>query len=148
MRILIVFLLSFIFKITASASSTLPPDTLTWATLVNLQYKTAAHAEYGMVDLPIFNKEVQRLANKRVAIRGYLVPVDKTTWALSKNTYAACFFCGKAGPETVMGLKFKVDPGRLKMDANVIIVGKFVLNGDNVEDWMYSLQDAEIVYTK
>ena len=92
-----------------------------------------------------FSKEIQRLNGKEVIIRGYLVPVDKTTWALSKNTYAACFFCGKAGPETVVGLTFASDPGKLKMDANALIKGTFVLNGTNVDDWMYSLTDARII---
>ncbi len=120
-------------------------DTITWLTLNNLEYKEVPHEVYGTVYLPEFSKEIKKLANKRVIIRGYLVPVDKTTWALSKNTYASCFFCGKAGPETVMGLNFKGDPGKLKMDANVVITGKFILNGSNVEDWMFSLSDAEIL---
>lgn len=123
-------------------------DTVTWKILNELEYKEAKHDVYGTVYLPEFAKDIKKLANKRIVIKGYLVPVDKTTWALSKNTYAACFFCGKAGPETVMGLTFKGDPGKLKMDANVYIEGKFVLNGTNVDDWMYSLVDAEIVEWK
>lgn len=102
---------------------------------------------YGTVYLPEFSKAVKKLANKQVIIKGYLVPVDKTTWALSKNTYAACF-CGKAGPETVIGLTFKGDPGKLKMDANATVSGKFILNGKDVDDWMYSLTDVEIISIK
>ncbi|MBK9734183.1 MAG: hypothetical protein IPO92_04145 [Saprospiraceae bacterium] len=123
-------------------------DTVTWPMLNNLEYKEKEHKEYGTVYLPEFSKEIKNLANKRIQIRGYLVPVDKTTWALSKNTYAACFFCGKAGPETVIGLTFNGDPGKLKMDANAVVTGKFILNGTNVDDWMYSLVDVEIVSIK
>jgi len=123
-------------------------DTITWLILNELEYKEAPHEVYGTVYLPTFSKAIKKLANKQVIIRGYLVPVDKTTWALSKNTYAACFFCGKAGPETVIGLTFKGDPGKLKMDANALVTGKFILNGTDVDDWMYSLVDVEIISIK
>lgn len=123
-------------------------DTVTWLILNDLEYKEKEHKEYGTVYLPEFSKPIKKLANKQVVIRGYLVPVDKETWALSKNTYAACFFCGKAGPETVIGLTFKGDPGKLKMDANATVTGKFILNGTNLDDWMYSLVDVEILSIK
>jgi len=147
MKQLITFSLFFVCLLSAARlqGMTAPIDTVTWAILNNVEYKEASHEVYGTVYLPTFSKEIQRLNGKEVIIRGYLVPVDKTTWALSKNTYAACFFCGKAGPETVVGLTFASDPGKLKMDANALIKGTFVLNGTNVDDWMYSLTDARII---
>ncbi len=145
----LIFVISFQWTAIASASYGKPvKDTITWLILNNLEYKEAPHEVYGTVYLPEFSKDVKKLANKQVVIKGYLVPVDKTTWALSKNTYAACFFCGKAGPETVIGLTFKGDPGKLKMDANATVTGKFVLNGKDVDDWMYSLVDVEIISIK
>ena len=123
-------------------------DTITWTLLNNVEYKESPHDTYGTVYLPTFSKDIKKLLGKTVIIKGYLVPVDKTTWALSKNTYAACFFCGKAGPETVLGLAWKAEPGKLKMDANATLIGKFVLNGTNVDDWMYSIVDVEILSIK
>jgi hypothetical protein len=123
-------------------------DTLTWQILNNLEYKEAKHEQYGTVYLPEFAAEIIKYANKKVIIRGYIIPVDKTTYALSKNVYAACFFCGKSGPETVMGISFKDNPGRLKMDSNALLTGYFRLNGTNVDDWMYSLDEAEILHIK
>lgn len=152
MRLIIAMLFTgLMFPLVAKANghTVLPvADTVTWLMLNDLEYKESEHKEYGTVYLPKFGKKISKLANKQVIIQGYLVPVDKTTWALSKNTYAACFFCGKAGPETVLGLTFKGDPGKLKMDANAKVKGKFVLNGTNVDDWMYSLIDAEIISIK
>lgn len=123
-------------------------DTLTWKILNNLEYKEAQHEQYGTVYLPEFSQEIIKFANKKVLIRGYIIPVDKTTYALSKNVYAACFFCGKSGPETVMGLTFKENPGKLKMDSNALLTGYFRLNGTNVDDWMYSLDEVEILQIK
>ncbi len=154
MKILVLFisLLSGLNCLHAGNLATLPilpsKDTVTWLILNDLEYKEKKHKEYGTVYLPEFSKPIKKLANRQVVIRGYLVPVDKETWALSKNTYAACFFCGKAGPETVIGLTFKGDPGKLKMDANATVTGKFVLNGTNVDDWMYSLVEVEILSIK
>lgn len=151
MRLFIVVLVVFFMQSVVSASdrhTAVTKDTLTWIILNNVEYKEAPHETYGTVYLPEFSKEVKKMANKKVIIKGYLVPVDKTTWALSKNTYASCFFCGKAGPETVLGLVFKVEPGKLKMDANVYVTGTLIINGTNVDDWMYSLKDAEIIGLK
>ncbi|MBK7638334.1 MAG: hypothetical protein IPJ13_31720 [Saprospiraceae bacterium] len=55
---------------------------------------------------------------------------------------------GKLVPETVLGLAWKAEPGKLKMDANATLIGKFVLNGTNVDDWMYSIVDVEILSIK
>lgn len=123
-------------------------DTVTWEVLSMLEYFEAPHKEYGTVYLPKFDKKVKKLHQKTVYIKGYLVPVDRQTWALSRTTYANCFFCGKAGPETVLGLTFKKDPGRLKMDTYVILKGRFVVNGEDVDDWMYQMVDVEIFPVK
>lgn len=58
-------------------------DTITWLILNDLEYKEAPHEIYGTVYLPEFSKKIKKLTNKQVVIKGYLVPVDKTTWALS-----------------------------------------------------------------
>lgn len=123
-------------------------DTLTWKILNKLEYKEKEHDAYGTVMMPVFSKEVLQYQQKRVIIKGYILPVDRKSYALSKNVYAACFFCGKAGPETVMGLTFKDPPGRIKMDTYATLSGILTINGTDVEDWMYSLRDVEILYMK
>ncbi|MBK8548237.1 MAG: hypothetical protein IPL63_12980 [Saprospiraceae bacterium] len=123
-------------------------DTINWKILNQLEYKEQEHDAYGTVMMPVFSKEVKAFDKKRVVIKGYILPVDRKTYALSKNVYAACFFCGKAGPETVMGLTFKESPGRIKMDTYATISGILKINGTDVEDWMYSLTDVEIIHMK
>jgi hypothetical protein len=123
-------------------------DTINWKILNQLEYKEQEHEAYGTVMMPVFSKEVKNFDKKRVVIKGYILPVDRKTYALSKNVYAACFFCGKAGPETVMGLTFKESPGRIKMDTYATLSGILKINGTDVEDWMYSLTDVEIIHMK
>ncbi len=149
MKIILTFFFSVgLLAISWSNNSQVVKDTITWELLNKLEYFEAPHADYGTVYLPKFDKSVKKLHQKDVIIRGYLVPVDKTTWALSKFTYAACFFCGKAGPETVLGITWKGDPGKLRMDANALIKGRIIINATDVDDWMYQIVDAEIISIK
>lgn len=120
-------------------------DTITWKTLNQLEYKETETEMYGTVFMPEFSSELKKIDGKTVIIKGYIIPVDRKTYALSKNVYAACFFCGKSGPETVMGLIFKEAPGKLKMDSYATLRGTLKLNDTNVEEWMYSLENVEIL---
>lgn len=67
---------------------------------------------------------------EEVTISGYLVPIDVAAnkYALSKNPFSSCFFCGNAGPETVIELKFEKDPGRFVTDEYLMIKGVLQLN--------------------
>ena len=66
-------------------------------------------------------------------------------YALSKNPYAACFFCGGAGPETITGLTFAKTPKRYKTDELLTLQGVFKLNSENVDKFMYQLYAVEAV---
>ena len=61
-----------------------------------------------------FGQEVQNLDGKEITISGYVIPLDGMglSYALSKSSFASCFFCGQAGPETVMDLN--VTPRSIK----------------------------------
>jgi hypothetical protein len=82
---------------------------------------------------------------QEVIISGYLIPLDvaANTYALSKNPFSACFFCGNAGPETVVELKFKNDPGRFATDKFVPITGELRLNR-NGQGLFFTIVNAQI----
>tara|TARA_R110002050_G_scaffold162357_3_gene292245 strand:+ start:4477 stop:4899 length:423 start_codon:yes stop_codon:yes gene_type:complete len=82
---------------------------------------------------------------EEVIISGYLIPLDvaANTYALSKNPFSACFFCGNAGPETVVELKFKEDPGRFATDKFVPITGELRLNR-NGQGLFFTIINAQI----
>lgn len=122
------------------------PDTLTWKMLGVIKYVKKPHAEYPEgVMFPIVSAQVKSFAKKRVVISGFIIPVDATTYALSKNVFASCFFCGQAGPETITGIKFRGATPRLKTDQFVMLEGTFRYNDRDVEDWIYHMDDAVIV---
>jgi uncharacterized membrane protein YcgQ (UPF0703/DUF1980 family) len=148
-----VFLFSFqnqsqVTSITSSKKVVVPADTLTWKLLGEIKYLKKKHASYGEVDFPIINSKLKKLAKKTIVMSGFIVPIDNKNYALSKNVFASCFFCGKSGPETIMGIKFKGATPKLKTDTYLTIKGTFRPNEDDVEDWIYNCDNAEIVKGK
>lgn len=124
-------------------------DTLNWKLLGAIKFVKKPSKDYpDGVMFPIVNSTLKAKNKKRIAMSGFIVPIDNTTYALSKNVFAACFFCGQAGPETIMGIKFKGSTPKLKTDQYVTLEGNFRINESDVEDWIYHIEDAVIVKGK
>lgn len=121
-------------------------DTLTWKLLGRIDYKQKATKEYPEgVMFPIVNNTLKAKNKKEIVMTGFIIPIDNKTYALSKNVFASCFFCGQAGPETIMGIKFKNPSIRLKTDQYVTLKGTFRYNDSDVNDWIYHIENAIIV---
>lgn len=71
--------------------------------------------------------------------------MDENVIVLSQNSYAACFFCGNAGPESVAEVeptnKFK----SFVMDEKLRVKGKLKLNRDDIFRLNFIIEDAEIL---
>ncbi|CAM4058287.1 MULTISPECIES: hypothetical protein [Flavobacterium] len=133
---------------TSNDKEVIVTDTLTWSLLGKIDYLKKADKLYGEVMFPVINMKLKALQGKEVAISGFIIPIDNKNYAISKNVFAACFFCGKSGPETLMGIKFKGDLPKLKTDQYVTLKGKFRYNDNDVEDWIYHIENAEITAGK
>lgn len=120
-------------------------DSLTWKQLAEIKYTMKKHPKYGEVQFPVINDKVKSKGKKKIFISGFIVPIDNKSYALSKNVFAACFFCGKSGPESIVGLNFKGTTPKLKTDQYVTIEGTFRYNEDDADDWIYNLDNAVIV---
>ncbi|MBL7887513.1 MAG: hypothetical protein JNJ52_12250 [Flavobacterium sp.] len=144
-----VFLLSFSVKTTTSKAKfedlVVKGDTLTWKLLGEIKYEKRKHPKYGDVQFPVVNDKVKAKGKKRVLISGFIVPIDSKSYAISKNVFAACFFCGKAGPESIVGLKFRGTTPKLKTDQYVTVEGVFRYNETDADDWVYNFDDVVIV---
>ena len=132
-----------IAKVTNKTS--ISSDTLTWKMLGDIKYTRKKHATYGEVEFPQVNMKLKMMQKKTVYMSGFIVPIDNKSYALSKNVFAACFFCGKSGPETIAGIKFKGATPKLKTDTYVTLKGTFRYNETDVEDWIYHIENAEII---
>lgn len=119
---------------------------LDWSLLQQIRYTEKVTEEYPEpIDYPTVNPTVRELKGKQVEISGFVIPIDYDVYALSKNVNVACFFCGMAGPETVSGMKFKGKTPHLKNDQRITIRGTFRFNEEDPDDWIYHVDDAEII---
>lgn len=123
-------------------------DTLTWKLLSQIDYLKKPDKVYGEVMFPVINPKLKAMQGKPVVISGFIIPIDNKNFAISKNVFAACFFCGKSGPETIMGIKFKGETPKLKTDQYVTMKGTFRYNDSDVEDWIYHIENAVITQGK
>ena len=128
-----------------TAVNTAVSDTLTWKLLGQIKYLKKASPDYPEgVMFPVINPTLKAKNKKPIVMSGFIIPIDNKNYALSKNVFASCFFCGQAGPETIMGIKFK-NPGiKLKTDQYVTLSGTFRYNDNDVNDWIYHIDNAVI----
>ena len=119
-----------------------------WKTLSKITFKKEYNEMMGFkVDVPVFSEEVKALEGKEVAIRGYIIPVEgykgHKEFIFSAYPYNMCFFCGGAGPETVMevfadeSIEYTAEP--------ITIRGKLELNADDINRLIYAMKGAEKV---
>ncbi len=123
------------------------PRKITWDTLRDVTFKKKWNANEGMFILePQFGEKVKELNSKEIVLTGYMIPVDidANYYVLSANPFASCFFCGQAGPESVVSVKFKNLSKRFNTDDRVSIKGKFRLNASDINDLNYIIDAAEV----
>jgi len=128
-----------------SSLNTTAADTLSWKLLAQIKYVKKASKDYPEgVMFPVVNTTLKAKNKKPIVMSGFIIPIDNKNYALSKNVFASCFFCGQAGPETIMGIKFKAPNMKLKTDQYVTLQGTFRYNVNDVDDWIYHVENAVI----
>ena len=116
-----------------------------WQLLAKVEWDDRYVPEYDeTVWFPDFSKEVLSLDSTLIEIRGYVIPVDVESgyYVLSANPFASCFFCGNAGPESVMELQFASKDNVFRTDERLVFTGRIKLNWDDLEHCNYILQNA------
>ena len=119
---------------------------LTWQTLSDVEftdvYLEELDAYYWM---PEFGPQVIAAEGKEFHITGYMIPVDvdEDFYVLSRFPFANCFFCGGAGPESVIDLRFPTREKRTyQTDDRLTFRGTLRLNADDVYQMNYILEGA------
>lgn len=138
-----------ILAITALAAAR-PADAQTgvWKTLAKITFKKQYDEMLGFkVDVPVFSEDIKAMDGKEVQIKGYIIPVEgykgSKEFVFSAFPYNMCFFCGGAGPETVMEVYAK-EPIKYTTEA-ITIKGKLELNSSDVNRLIYALHNAALV---
>lgn len=120
---------------------------LNWSDLADVQFFEKFSNSLGIKYYQAtFGEELKAMEGEEVIIMGYLIPLDALgeTYALSKNPFSACFFCGAAGPETVVELRIKAEYiQRYQTDERRAFKGRLVLHESSLEQFNYVLLEAE-----
>ncbi len=120
---------------------------ISWKTLEDVEFAyTFVEAKNDWKKAASFGEKVKALEGKEIEMKGYLLPLDIEGGlvVLSAFPFSSCFFCGGAGPESVIELHFKKSKIKFKPDEYATISGIFRLNTDEFA-LSYVLENAKRV---
>ena len=147
-RLAFLFLLiNFSLAMNVLQAQSTPVESL-WKTLAKITYKKEYDEFLGFkIDKPVFSDEIKALDGKEVTVKGFIIPTDgyksHKEFVFSAFPYSSCFFCGGAGPESVMEV-VTTEPITYVAES-IVLKGKLKLNSSDVNKLMYALTDARQV---
>ncbi len=139
----------FIFVFVSFLSPTLYAQTgIGWISLADVTFEEKKETADAILSYnqATFGEALKKLAGKEISITGYMIPMDPMgiTYVLSRNPNSTCFFCGGAGPETVLQLNMKPSAiKRYKTDDKLTFKGILQLNEKDIHSLTYVLEEAE-----
>jgi|SRR5210317_1706492 hypothetical protein len=122
-------------------------DINTWKILSKITFTKEYDEIMGFkVDKPVFSDDIKVLEGKEIVVKGYIIPVEgyasHKEFIFSAFPYNMCFFCGGAGPETVMEIEAKE---AIKYTAEQIeLRGILSLNSDDINHLMYKMSEVTL----
>jgi hypothetical protein len=95
---------------------------------------------------PVFGEKQRKHDGNEISVTGYIIPIDVALnqYVLSAYPFSSCFFCGNAGPESVMAVYFRSDDRSFKTDERLTLKGTLRLNETDVDELVYVLDDAQV----
>ncbi|TAE19832.1 MAG: hypothetical protein EAZ95_01090 [Bacteroidetes bacterium] len=139
MRSIFTLFLMFVLPATVLAQD----PSAVWRSLADVSYEPRV-IDGQKMEYPIFGREAKKLNGQTVTVRGYYLPLDvkgTNTFMFSSLPMSSCYFCGGAGPETVMEV---VSKSKIFYNKKPITLrGRLKLNADDNEHMMYVLENAE-----
>ena len=136
-------ILVLIFTVFTS-SFAVAQEVLTWEDFADITFEPEYNEKYDVHFLmPKFGEKIKSYRGKQVSIRGFFLDITGSgeMFLVSQNPMASCFFCGAAGPESVVEVNFKETPP-FRTDQIVTITGILDLNRNDVSHCNYILNDA------
>lgn len=99
------------------------------------------------IEKPKFSEQLKLQQGKEITLEGFIIPLqqegDQDYFILSRFPYQSCFFCGQAGPETVVevysDVKFRYT------DERVRVTGTLKLNEDNPLHLFYVVEATDVI---
>ncbi len=123
-------------------------DTNSWKVLSKVKIEKRFDETLNFeIDYPTFSEDILALDGKPITMEGWIIPLDELRgenyFVLSALPFANCFFCGGAGPETVMEVFSKKEISFT--EKKIKVRGTLSINADDPLQLMYILNDAELI---
>ncbi len=134
-----------------SSNAILAQKLVGWDTFAKVTFHREFSDQFGFevnVKPPEFAFELLAFDGKRIKVKGYVIPVDVELgmYLVSAYPFANCFFCGNAGPETVVELFPSSKLPRFTTDQVVTFEGILQINKEGEMNAVpYQMFQAKIV---
>ncbi|MFK7972038.1 MAG: DUF3299 domain-containing protein [Bacteroidia bacterium] len=119
---------------------------ISWIDLSDVEFEDRFYEEVKSYLLyPKFGDRVKALSEQDITLAGFVISAaaDSNVYVLSANPLASCFFCGAAGPESVVQLNLAEGERRFQTDEWVTFKGTLRLNDSNIDELNYILEEAK-----
>jgi hypothetical protein len=119
-----------------------------WQLLAEVGFETKPAEQNGFeIDTPKFSKRLKEADGRKITLKGYLIPLSELNgrqhYMLSSLPFSSCYFCGGAGPETVIELDTKE---KIKfVTKQIILEGTLVLNASDPDHHIFILRNPKII---
>lgn len=118
-----------------------------WQVLAEVSFKTEQDKAGYTIERPLFSKYLKTFQGKKVKLKGYIIPLEesggKGKFMLSSLPFNICYFCGAAGPETVV--EVETDKSFKFTTKQIIMEGLLQLNEIDPDHHIYILKSATFI---
>lgn len=125
-------------------------ETNLWQVFEKVKFRDTYVKEFrDILPVPEFDARIRAWEGKTVTLTGYVIPATEAPGfpniILSRYSFANCFFCGKAGVESIAEVALKGKRPFFKNDHLYTFRGRLKLNKDDWEHLHFILEDATLV---
>jgi hypothetical protein len=118
-----------------------------WHTLAEVGFTTKKDKNGHTIEKPVFSKHLKSWDGEKIRIKGYIIPVsevgDQEKFILSSLPFNVCYFCGAAGPETIIEVETMES---ISFSSKAVwMEGVLQLNDGDPDHHMYRLLSAKII---
>jgi len=117
-----------------------------WNVLAEVGFQKKKDANGFDVDVPQFSAHLKTYDRKTIQLKGFVIPMDEAgsgKFMFSMLPFNLCYFCGAAGPETVVEVE---GPQAIAFTTqSIVLEGTLRLNASNPDRHIYILQNARLI---
>jgi hypothetical protein len=138
--------LVFVFALVMIAPVLQAQELNFWQVLAEVGFKKTQLAT-GEMEVPVFSNHLKTYYGKKIKLKGFVIPVsetgDESKFMLSSLPFNVCYFCGAAGPETIVEVETNQ---KVKFTSAAIwMEGILFLNEKDPDHHIYILKSARII---